>query len=117
MTSKENLKDRMDQLSALGILPWPKDDKINLKFSREFYNIFKKIWKDSLSKSKMKFNERLQVVSGVALLTIRPDLHENDIFELSKVCLFIWCMFYKVNEKEYHRYLKSKNRTGLDALL
>lgn len=107
----------MDQLSALGILPWPKDDKLNLKFSREFYDTFRKIWKDSLSKSKMKFNERLQVVSARALLTIHPELDKNDIFELSKICLFIWCMFYKINEKEYHRYLKSENKTGLDAFL
>ena len=94
MLSNLNFENRMDQLSALGILPWPKYGKIKIKFSGEFYNTFTMIWNDSFLKLKMKFDERLQVVSGVVLMIIHPDLDKNDIFELSHVCLLFLNKFY-----------------------
>jgi len=114
MLTSEQLLNRIDQLSTLKILPPMLKDRVKLKFSKEFINDFVKQWDDSISKSKMEFQERLQVISAITLTILYPELNKDDLYELSQVCLFIWIKFYKINEQEYEKFLESK-KTGLDV--
>lgn len=116
MLTSEQLFNRIDQLSALKILPPILKDKVTLKFSEEFINNFVKQWDSSLSKSIMEFQERLQVISAITLVILNPELNKDDLYELSQVCLFIWIKFYKMSEQEYEKFLEFK-KTGLDAFL
>lgn len=116
MLTPEQFFNRIDQLSTLKILPPIIKDRVNITFSKEFINNFVKQWNDSLSKSKMKFQERLQVISTITLVVLCPELNTNDLYELSEICSFIWIKFYKVNEQEHEKFLESK-KTGLSEFL
>lgn len=103
--SFEQMMNRMDQLAVLGVLPSPIGDKVNVKITDEFFNIFTEKWEESFDKHDLEFNSRLQGMSGVALKILHPELSLEDLFELSKVCMFIWIKFYNTTAERYEKFL------------
>ena len=108
--SFEQMMDRIDQLSTLGVLYPLAIDKVDTRFTEKFFDTFNQKWIESMNKQNLNFNNRIQVASGAALKMLHPELSDEDFFELSKVCSFIWIMFYKVTTEKYEEFLAKRKK-------
>ncbi len=108
MLSFEQMMNRVDQLATLSVLHPIVGDKVDTRFTDEFYELFSKKWEYSFDKFKINFDTRLQVTSAATLSILHPELSQDDLYELSHVCCFIWFKFYKVTSKKYEEFLTKR---------
>ena len=104
MLNDVEFEARLDQLSQLDVLiPQSEEGYVNVKFTISFVKRFGKKFRHTL-KTSDSFEDALILTSVIVLYETHPEISKRDLFELGKLCGFVWGNYYHVTEKKYKKF-------------